>query len=193
MGTDATSPPTECCADIDHVLVTRNQIARRVVELAAEISAEYRGRELTVMIVLTGSLPFAADLIRLLPLKIRIELVVVRSYPGSETQPRKPKFLLPPPKDLTGRDVLIVDDIFDSGQTMTILVEAAYAAGARGVKTCTLLYKDRGDLPNRNAVDYVGFNIPDEFVVGYGLDFNGFHRNLPDIGVLQAHARGGTS
>jgi hypoxanthine phosphoribosyltransferase len=85
--------------------------------------------------------------------------------------------------------VLIVDDIFDSGQTMSVLVSTAQAAGARDVKRCALLRKSRPDLPCRGELEYFGFDIPDEFVVGYGLDFDGYFRNLPDIGVLAVHSR----
>ncbi|MBN1553968.1 MAG: hypoxanthine phosphoribosyltransferase [Phycisphaerae bacterium] len=173
---------------VHHVLVSREQIARRVAELAGEITSVYEGRELTIVVVLTGALTFTADLIRRLPLPLRIEPVAVSSYTGEATRPKKGEFRLPLPEELRNRDVLIVDDIFDSGQTMAILVESAYGAGARDVKRCVLLRKDRPDLADRGEVDYFGFDIPDEFVVGYGLDFNGYYRNLPDIGVLQIHA-----
>lgn len=191
MASDTNSPPASLDEDIDHVLVPREKIARRIGELATELTADYAGRELTIVLVLTGALPFAVDLLRHLPLRLRIEPVSVSSYPGLATRHQEAKFRLPLPKDLVGRDVLIVDDIFDSGRTMAILIEAAYVAGARDVKSCVLLCKDRPGLPGRGAVDYQGFTIPDEFVVGYGLDSDGLYRNLPDIGVLRVHASGG--
>lgn len=177
--------------DLEKILVSREQIARRVGEMAGELAESYCGEELTILVVLTGALMVAADLVRKLPLKVLIEPVSVSSYPGLATRSEEPKFRLPLPEDLAGRNVLIVDDIFDSGQTMAILTEAAYVKGARSVRTCALLKKDRPDLPDRGGVDLYGFDIPDEFVVGYGLDFDGHYRNLPDIGVLARHARGG--
>ena len=173
---------------MQRVLVPRDHIARRVHELAGELIVEYEGRELTIVVVLTGALTFTADLIRALPLPLRIEPVSVSSYTGAATRPHEATFRLPLPSDMQGRDVLIVDDIFDSGQTMDILSAAARAAGARDVKRCALLRKARPDLPGRGELDYYGFDIPDEFVVGYGLDYNGYFRNLPDVAVLRIHA-----
>jgi hypoxanthine phosphoribosyltransferase len=189
------TPPTqgspETFGDLQKILITRQQIARRVDELAENLTELYRDEELTILVVLTGALIFVADLVRKMPLKVLIEPVSVSSYPGLATRSREPKFRLPLPDGLAGRNVLIVDDIFDSGQTMAILTEAGYVKGAEHVRTCALLKKDRPDLPVRGEVDLHGFDIPDEFVVGYGLDFDGHYRNLPDIGVLDPHARGG--
>lgn len=176
-------------ADVGRVLVGRQRIARRVKQLAAELTATHEGKELTILVVLTGALTFVADLIRHLPLRLRIEPVSVQSYPGSAVRAAPARFRLPLPRTLRGRDVLIVDDIFDSGRTMALLVEAVRRAGAKSVRTCALLRKKRPDLPDRGEPDYFGFDIPDEFVVGYGLDFNGYYRNLPDIGVLRKHRR----
>ncbi len=174
-------------AEIQRVLVPRDHIARRVWEIAHQLIAEYEDRELTVVMVLTGALTFTADLIRALPLPMRIEPVSVSSYTGSATRPGEAAFRLPMPGDIEGRSVLIVDDIFDSGQTMELLAAEAWQAGAKDVKRCALLRKARPDLPQRGPVDYYGFDIPDVFVVGYGLDFDGYYRNLPDICVLRIH------
>jgi hypoxanthine phosphoribosyltransferase len=176
-------------AEIHRVLVPRDHIARRVRELADEIVAAYEGKELTIVVVLTGALTFTADLIRQLPIPLRIEPVSVCSYLGAATRPHEVKFRLPLPSDLQGCDVLIVDDIFDSGQTMGVLVAAARQAGARDVKRCALLRKARPDLPDRDDnLDFYGFDIPDVFVVGYGLDYNGYFRNMPDVAVLKIHS-----
>ncbi len=170
---------------LQKVLVTPEQIEARVNALSAEISMVFDGRELTILPVLTGSLVFVSDLIRRLPLKIRVEPVSISSYPGAHTRSRGCRFRLPPPARLDGHDVLIVDDIYDSGETMRFLMDAVVSSGAAGIHSCALLRKSRPDLPEREErVDFVGFDIPGEFVVGYGLDYNGLYRNLPCIGVL---------
>ncbi len=175
--------------ELASVLATREQIALRVAELAGELVEVYQGREITIVQVLTGALMFVADLVRQMPLCLRIESVSVSSYRGRDTRPGQARFRLPPPEDLSNRDVLIVDDIYDSGQTMKILVDAIKLSRPASIRQCVLLQKDRPDLPDRPGVDFVGFKIPDEFVVGYGLDFDGLYRNLPDIGVLAEHLR----
>jgi hypoxanthine phosphoribosyltransferase len=178
--------PSSPHAELQRVLIPRDHIARRVRELADELIVAYEEKELTIVFVLTGALTFTADLIRLLPIRLRIEPVSVSSYTGTSTRPHQATFRLPLPENLQGRDVLIVDDIFDSGQTMAILVAAVRAAGARDVKRCALLRKARPDLPDQDdGLDFYGFDIPDEFVVGYGLDYNGYFRNLPDVSVLR--------
>ncbi len=176
--------------ELARVLLTSDQIASRVEELAGELAEVYRGQEVTIVQVLTGALVFVADLVRRLPLAVRIESVSVSSYHGTETRAGLAQLKLPPPEDLGGRDVLVVDDIYDSGQTMSILDKALERIAPASVRRCVLLKKDRPDLPDRPDVDFVGFDIPDEFVVGYGLDFNGLYRNLPMIGVLAEHLRG---
>jgi hypoxanthine phosphoribosyltransferase len=174
--------------DIARILVSRGEIAARVRELACEIADCYAGHELTIAAVLTGSLIFVADLIRELPLKMRLDLASVSSYPDDAVESRGPRLELPPSASLTGRDVLIVDDILDSGRTLQLLREAIQASGAASVRSCMFLEKSRPDLPDRPAADFVGFRIPQVFVVGYGLDFDNLYRNLPDICVLRCHA-----
>lgn len=177
---------------IARVLVPRDRIAQRVAELAGEITAFYKDKEITIVMVLTGALMLVADLVRHLDLPVRIEPVSVSSYPGQATRSQGPSFRLPPEKNLAGRDVLIVDDIYDSGLTMGFLTQAVTDAGATSVRSCVLLNKDRPDLETRPASPhFVGFDIPDAFVVGYGLDFDDLHRNLPDICVLAQHAEEG--
>ena len=182
--------PGSSHTEISRVVVPRERIARRVEQLGQEITEFYQGREVTLMMVLTGALVFVSDLIHQLALPVRIEPVSVGSYPGARTQPQASRFRLPPPENLEGRHVLIVDDIYDSGQTMAVLTEAVRAARAASVRGCVLLRKDRPDLETRpGEVHFVGMDIPDVFVVGYGLDFDDLYRNLPDICVLKAHAQ----
>ena len=171
--------------EISHVVVSTEQIAQRVESLGAELTQFYSDKEVTIIPVLTGAFVFASDLVRRLPLKLRIDPVSINSYPGMSIRSKGCSFRLPPPENLHNRDVLIVDDIYDSGQTMGFLTESVRNSGGRSIHTCALLQKMRPDLPERKSIDFVGFDIRDEFVVGYGLDFDGFFRNLPDICVLK--------
>lgn len=163
------------------VVVDESDIARRVGELADEIAACYGSRELTLLAVLTGSLIFLADLIRRMPLMMRLDLVSVSSYPGRTTVSRGPRVTTPWAGDVRNRHVLIVDDILDSGQTLQMIRQAVADAGAEDVRACVLLRKTRDDLPRRIDAEFVGFDVPNEFLIGYGLDHDGLYRNLPDI------------
>ena len=129
---------------------------------------------------------FLADLIRRLELSVEIGFVGVRSYPGNSVRSRGPKVVLPVDCELAGRDVLIVDDILDSGGTLTTLTRMIADAGAADVRSCVMLRKDRPDVSDRIEADFVGFDVPDLFVVGYGLDYDGLYRHLPDVCVLAA-------
>lgn len=166
------------------VLITADQIRNRVDELAADIRATYDGKPVTVVGILTGSLVFLADLIRQLDLPLQIGLIQASSYRGTATSPGELVVrdeLLP---DVRGRHLLLLDDILDTGQTASRLVEHLTAnRGAADVRTCVLLRKiGRQRVPFEP--DFCGFTIPDRFVVGYGLDFNDEYRHLPFIGVL---------
>ncbi len=172
------------------VLVPRRQIAQRVFQLAVDINACYAGCELTVVGVLTGSVIFLADLVRELSMPIRLDVVNVCSYPGTATRSEGPQLTMPPAGDLAGRHILIVDDILDSGRTFDFLMEFCQDMKPASVRTCVFLRKDRPDVPERDEVDFVGFDIPDMFVVGYGLDFDDLYRNLPDLCVLTEHDTG---
>jgi len=176
--------------DIERVVVPRERIARRVEELASQIAGCYGGEELTILAVLTGSLIFLADLIRQLPIMMRLNVVSVCSYPGQATASQGPQFDLPVPADLAGRNVLVLDDILDSGRTLKALLDAVAAMCPASLRTCVLLKKDRPDLPDRPQPDFAGFQVPNEFLVGYGLDFDNLYRNLPDVCVLRRHAPG---
>lgn len=165
------------------VLITADQIRTRVDELAADIRAAYAGKPFTVVGILTGSMVFLADLIRRIDLPLQIGLVSASSYRGTATSPGTLVVrdeLLP---DVRGRHLLVLDDILDTGQTITRLNDHLLAKGAASVKTCVLLRKiGRQRVPFEP--DYCGFPIPDKFVIGYGLDFNDEYRHLPFIGVL---------
>lgn len=177
--------------DVAEVLIGEEQIHQKVIELGARLSADYLGRELTLVSVLKGSLPFMADLMRAISIPVTIDLMEVSSYGGTATETSGLVRIL---KDLSasieGRDVLIVEDIIDTGLTLNYLVRYLKGKNPRSLRICTLL-----DKPARRLVeipiDYRGFEIPDQFVVGYGLDYGERYRNLPYIGVLKPEVYGG--
>lgn len=174
-------------SDLQCVLFSREQIARRVRELAREVAAAYEadgGGGLTIVTILSGSLIFLADLIRELPLRMKIGLVTVSSYRGATTVPGEARIEFDPNVDVSGRHVLLVDDILDTGGTLRLVRQCLQARGPRSIRTCVLLRKP-GKAPPDVPAEFVGFDIADDFVVGYGLDYNDYYRNLPDIGVLR--------
>jgi hypoxanthine phosphoribosyltransferase len=184
--TDATvAHPIDLVADVDEVLVDEHAIQAKVSELGARISGDYAGRQLTLVSVLKGSLPFMADLMRALAIPVRIDLMEVSSYGGAATESSGLVRIL---KDLSssieGQDVLIVEDIIDTGLTLNYLLRYLRGKNPASIRICTLLDKPARrlvDIP----VDYIGFTIPDRFVVGYGLDYREFYRNLRHVGVLR--------
>lgn len=164
------------------ILISEVEIRQRVMELGTQISAEYTGRPLTILGVLTGSLVFLADLIRATKIPLRVALIQASSYGGTRTTPGEltvNRSLLP---DLSDRDVLILDDIFDTGRTMVGLTEALEEYRVRSIRTGVLLWKSSRTVVSLRP-DYYGFSIPDRFVVGYGLDYNDEFRHLPFVGV----------
>ena len=177
-------------ADIGEVLLQEDRIQARVAELGARISSDYAGRSLTLVSVLKGSLPFMADLMRAIPVPVRIDLMEVSSYGGSATESSGLVRIL---KDLSatieGEDVLIVEDIIDTGLTLNYLIRYLRGKNPRSLRICTLL-----DKPARRLVeipvDYIGFEIPDQFVIGYGLDYGEVYRNLRFVGVLKPEVYG---
>lgn len=178
-------------SDIDRILISREKIARRIGELGEEISRDLarldQDDEILLVPILTGSIIFVADLMRCLPQKLRIEILTASSYPGKSTTSQGVKIVSELPDDLSGRHILIVDDILDSGNTIRLVREAIEARGPRSVWACVLLRKQIESAMN-TPCEYVGFDIPDEFVVGYGLDYDDYYRNLPDIGLLKREA-----
>jgi hypoxanthine phosphoribosyltransferase len=172
--------------DIRDILIDRYAIQARVHKMAQQIARDYGPREFLLMPLLTGSIIFVADLVRHLPVRMRIDVLAVSSYRGRATANQGTRVLYPTTFDVAGKDVLVIDDILDSGRTIKTVCELLGRQGAASVKTCVLLRKKLPAQPAMTA-DYVGFEIENEFVVGYGLDFNGYYRNLPDIAVLHRH------
>ncbi len=187
--------------DIERTLIDRDAIAARVREMGSQIArdlerdlnaedagADYGGR-VAIIAVMTGALIFTADLVREMPLKLSLELVTVSSYPGSSTMSKGAAMRSVLPKDLRGKHVLIVDDILDSGQTLDLVKRLVQEQSPATVRICVLLRKL---VPRvvEVAAEYVGFDIPNEFVVGYGLDFDGYYRNHPEIAVLRQPVSG---
>ena len=171
--------------DIDHVLVTEEQMKAKVAELGAQISRDYAGKDLLLVSILKGAVVFMADQMREVKITSAIDFMVVSSYGGANTSSTGlVKIIKDLDADLTGRDVLIVEDILDTGITLSKLVPVLKMRNPESVKICTILSK-----PSRRKADiepdYCGFEVPDEFVVGYGLDYDEKYRNLPYVGVLK--------
>ena len=167
------------------VLLSAADIQRRVAEMARQIADDYRGQPVTIVGVLTGCLMFLADLVRHLDLPLRIGLLQASSYRGETTTAGELRIQLERLPDLRGRHVLLLDDILDTGQTLAYLREHLYNLGVASLRIGVLLRKEgRQQLPLE--VDYRGFDIPDAFVVGYGLDYNDEYRHLPYVAVLSA-------
>lgn len=164
-------------------ILTAPQIADRVQALGRDISRDFHGRPVTVVGVLHGSVVFVADLIRAISTPHQLGFVTASSYRGTATSPAELRLDLESLPNLACREVLLVDDIFDTGRTLAALVDRIAARKPAGIRTAVLLWKkERTETDFRP--DYVGFEIPDQFVVGYGLDYNGDYRHLPYIGTL---------
>lgn len=167
------------------ILLSAEDIQRRVADLARQIAEDYRGQSVTIVGVLTGCLMFLADLVRHLDLPLRIGLLQASSYRGATTMPGALRIQLELLPDLRGRHVLLLDDILDTGQTLAYLRQHLQTLGVASLRIAVLLRKQgRQQVPV--DVDYRGFDIPDAFVVGYGLDYNDEYRNLPYIAMLSA-------
>ena len=170
-------------ADIDKVLISEEEIRRRVGELASQVESDFAGRDLVVVGLLTGTLMFLADLVREIDLPLRLDFIGVSSY-GDGTESCKLMFTKELKLDVANRDVLLVDDILDTGKTLRAVINKLGGMTPRQVRTCVLLSKKARreyDIP----ADYIGFEISDEFVVGYGLDYAEKYRNLRHIGILK--------
>jgi hypoxanthine phosphoribosyltransferase len=170
--------------DLERILFDEQTILQRLDEIAAQISADYRERELTVIAVLNGSLIFMADLLRRIPLPLKLDCLSVASYHGGSQTTGDVVFKQIALPDVAGRHILILDDILDSGVTLAAIGEKLRVARPLSVKICVLLRKKKIRLRQVEA-DYIGFDIGDEFVVGYGLDYLERYRNLPCVGVLR--------
>lgn len=171
-------------AEIKEILIDQEQLQQRIQELGAEISRDYQGKELHLICVLKGAVLFLADLARNLTVPVSFDFMAVSSYGASTETSGVVRILKDLEESIEGKDVLIVEDIIDSGLTLHYLYQNLHSRKPASLEICTLL-----DKPDRRRVDvpvkYCGFSIPDRFVVGYGLDFAEKYRNLPYIGVLK--------
>jgi hypoxanthine phosphoribosyltransferase len=171
-------------------LLDAAQLREGVTRLARQISRDYAGRSPTLIGVLTGSLVFLADLMRQIDLPLQIGLVQASSYRGATTRPGELELRLNLLPDVAGQDVLLVDDIFDTGHTLDALIATLRQAGPRSIRSAVLLRK-LGRQEVELTPDYVGFEIHDVFVVGYGLDYNNAYRQLPYVAELEDFDRQG--
>lgn len=169
--------------NVEKVLISEEEIRERCRELGAQISADYEGKDPIIVGLLKGSVPFMAELIKNITVECEIDFMAVSSYSGVESL-GDVKIVKDLDRSIRGLDVLVVEDIVDTGKTLQKVKELLYSKGANDVKIVSLL-----DKPDRRIVDieaeYVGFTIPNEFVIGFGLDFDQKYRNLPYVGVLK--------
>ena len=172
------------------VLLSEEQLKEKCAEMGAQITKDYAGKNLLLVTVLKGAVVYMADLMRCIDLPCAIDFMVVSSYGSGTKTTGVVKIVKDLDQDLSGKDILIVEDILDSGMTLSYLKGLLQSRNPASIRIATLL-----DKPSRRKVelkaDYVGFEVPDEFVVGYGLDFDEEYRNLPFVGVLKPHVYGG--
>lgn len=170
--------------DIKTTLVTKEELEQRVKAIGAQITEDYRGKELVLVGVLKGAFMFLGDLARSIEIPLEVDFMAVSSYGHSTVSSGVVKILKDLDLEIEGKDILIVEDIIDTGLTLSYLVNNLKSRGASSVKICTLL-----DKPERRKVQveikYKGFDIPDEFVVGYGIDYAEKYRNYPEVAVLK--------
>ena len=176
--------------DIQEVLFSEQQLADKVAELGARISADYAGKDPLIVSVLKGSYVFMADLTRRISIPCNVDFMAVSSYGAGTKTTGEVQIIKDIGSKIDGRHLIIVENILDSGVTLSFLMKVLKARGAASIRLCTLLSKPerrKVDVP----VDYLGFEIPDAFVVGYGLDYAEKYRNLPYIGILKPSVYGG--
>lgn len=169
--------------DIEKVVLTKEQISEKVCKIGNQISEDYAGKELLIVVILKGAAIFAADLFRSISIPCIIDYMSVSSYDGTETTGNV-KIIKDLDYNIEDKDILIVEDIIDSGITLDYLCRLFKIRGAKNVKIATFLDKKVGrkiDVP----VDYIGFSVPNDFLVGYGLDYNEKYRNIPYVGILK--------
>ena len=170
--------------DIEKVLISEEELASIVAQLGAKISEDYKDKNLLMVSVLKGSVVFMSDLMRAVDIHCEIDFMSVSSYGDKTKSSGTVRILKDLDRDISGYDVLLVEDILDSGKTLSHLMELLYARNPASIRICTLF-----DKPERREVDifadYKGISVPDEFIVGYGLDYAEKYRNLPYIGVLK--------
>lgn len=171
-------------ADLEYVLVSEQDIKKRIKKLGAEIRAVYGDEEITVISIINGAILFTADLLRQIPNPVRLDCIRISSYRNETVSLGKPQLIHSLTLDIRNRHVLLIDDILDTGKTLSVVVGLIQKQTPASLRTCVLLDK-RGRREVDFEADFVGFEIPDRFVVGYGLDFAERYRNLPCIGVLK--------
>ena len=172
-------------ADRIRVLLTEEEVDRRINEMAAEISEEYEGRQIHLICILKGGVFFTCELAKRLTVPVSLGFMSVSSYGAGTESSGVVRILKDLDEPLAGKDVLIVEDIIDSGRTLAYLIEVLKQRGPKSIRLCTLLDKPERRVKQQVKVDYTCFTIPDEFVVGYGLDYDQKYRNLPYIGVVE--------
>ena len=172
-------------ADRIRVLLTEEEVDRRINEMAAEISGEYEGRQIHLICILKGGVFFTCELAKRLTVPVSLDFMSVSSYGAGTESSGVVRILKDLDEPLAGKDVLIVEDIIDSGRTLAYLIEVLKQRGPKSIRLCTLLDKPERRVKKQVKVDYTCFTIPDEFVVGYGLDYDQKYRNLPYIGVVE--------
>ncbi|MDD2763887.1 MAG: hypoxanthine phosphoribosyltransferase [Opitutaceae bacterium] len=182
----ATTRALPASQDLEEIIISETMIKRRVRKLGQEITAAYGEEEVTVVAIINGALLFTADLLREIRCPIRLDCIRVSSYRNETRAAGKPEIVHSLTIDIANRHVLLIDDILDTGKTLSVVVNLIKKLKPASVKTCVLLDK-KGRREVEYAADFVGFDIPDQFVVGYGLDFAERYRNLPCIGVLKPH------
>jgi hypoxanthine phosphoribosyltransferase len=185
LAKSAARVPVRLRSEVERVLITEEQLAQRIAVMSKDIVEDFTGHEMVVVSLLNGTVMFLADLIRNLSLPLRLDFIGVSSY-GAGTESGDLVFTKELRLDVRGRDVLLVDDILDTGKTLTRVLAKLNALKPSRIKTCVLLNKAARRVEPVKA-DYIGFEIPDFFVVGYGLDFAERYRNLPFVGVLHPH------
>jgi hypoxanthine phosphoribosyltransferase len=174
---------------LEHMLLTEQEIAQRIEVLAAQIAKDYTGRDVLLVAVLKGAVMVVADLARALPMSVELDFMAVSSYGSGTKSSGVVRILKDLDSDISGRDVLVVEDILDSGLTLTWLLRNLAARGPASLEVVALLRKPEALKVPINP-KYVGFDIPNEFVVGYGLDYAGRYRNLRGVGTLAPHVYG---
>jgi hypoxanthine phosphoribosyltransferase len=175
--------------DVEEVLLGSEQVQARVTELGAQLSADYAGRDPVLVSVLKGSIIFLADLVRAMPIPLSIDLMEVSSYGASTESSGQVRILKDLSTSIAGREVIVVEDIIDTGLTLNYLLRYLHDKGPASIRICCLLDKPARRLAEIE-IDYRGFTIPDRFVIGYGLDYGERYRNLPYIGVLRPSVYG---
>ena len=176
-------------ADVEEILLSGEEVQARVAELGAQLAGDYEGRDPVLVSVLKGSIIFLADLVRAMPIPLSIDLMEVSSYGASTESSGQVRILKDLSSSIAGREVIVVEDIIDTGLTLNYLLRYLHDKGPASIRICCLL-----DKPARRLapieIDYRGFTIPDRFVIGYGLDYGEHYRNLPYVGVLRPSVYG---